>query len=163
MKFQAFVLPGLTAIVAAGVISVLPQNVSAQNASTQNTGTFSLSRNSVVQTLAAAPKLLKSGNFVNSAKSAEGEAKIVTENGKRYLELSGNFKTSNGPDLRILLHKSGNPSNYSQENYVSLGRLDSVAGNQRYEIPANVNLDEFKSAVIWCRAFNVTFGFAALG
>jgi hypothetical protein len=42
------------------------------------------------------------------------------------------------------------------------GDLQSTDGSQRYEIPADVDIDAFKSAVIWCRQFNVTFGFAAL-
>ncbi|MGG6263673.1 DM13 domain-containing protein [Leptolyngbya sp. AN03gr2] len=35
-------------------------------------------------------------------------------------------------------------------------------GAQTYEIPADVNLNDYKSAAIWCRRFNATFGAATL-
>ncbi|QDL09867.1 hypothetical protein DP113_19960 [Brasilonema octagenarum UFV-E1] len=35
-------------------------------------------------------------------------------------------------------------------------------GEQRYPIPAAINVSNFKSAVIWCRMANATFGYAPL-
>ncbi|MGK7944626.1 MAG: DM13 domain-containing protein [Microcystaceae cyanobacterium] len=40
--------------------------------------------------------------------------------------------------------------------------LESFQGAQRYEIPENVDLDDFESVVIWCRKFNVTFAYSSL-
>ncbi|MBE9028228.1 DM13 domain-containing protein [filamentous cyanobacterium LEGE 11480] len=118
-----------------------------------------------VTQIAAKPtaKTITSGNFVGADHPTQGMAKIVTENGKRYLEFDRKFKSDNGPDLFVLLHAQQQPRSYKKENYVSLGRLQNVKGKQRYEIPADVDLNAVKSAVIWCRQFNVTFGFAALG
>ncbi len=49
-----------------------------------------------------------------------------------------------------------------EPNYVTLGRLQKVAGTQRYAIPNNVNLANYRSVAVWCRAFNATFGYAPL-
>ncbi|MEM6255710.1 MAG: DM13 domain-containing protein [Cyanobacteria bacterium P01_D01_bin.156] len=102
------------------------------------------------------------GHFKTVSSNTAGNATIVEENGKRYLEFDETFSTEDGPDLFVLLHKEADPQSYSSEKYVNLGDLQSVAGSQRYEIPADVVLDEFASAVIWCRQFNVTFGVAAI-
>lgn len=104
----------------------------------------------------------KSGEWVGADHPTTGAASIITENGKSYLELDEAFTSDNGPDLFVLLHKQDVPSSYSDSDFVNLGRLEKVSGTQRYEIPAGTNLEELNSAVIWCRQFNVTFGYATL-
>lgn len=113
----------------------------------------------------------KSGTFVSGEHSTEGTARLVKENGKRYLELDEAFKTSEmGPDLHVILHRSEdvigstNPPAYplKEGDYVILGRLEKFNGAQRYSIPENINLADYQSAVIWCRKFNATFGAAKL-
>ena len=101
-----------------------------------------------------------SGSFVAGEHSTQGNVRLVTENGKRYLMLDRAFKTDFGPDLFVLLHRSNPPKQYRSQDYVNLGRLQGTSGAQRYALPANVNLAEFRSVAIWCRAFNVTFGYA---
>ena len=101
------------------------------------------------------------GSFEGVAHPTLGTATIIEENGKRYLEFDGAFRSDNGPDLFVLLHKEAVPQNYSSDQFVSLGDLQSIEGSQRYEIPADVSVEDFASAVIWCRQFNVTFGYAA--
>ena len=103
-----------------------------------------------------------SGSFKTVSSNTVGKATIVEEDGKRYLQFDETFSTENGPDLFVLLHKQSTPQSYSSEQYVNLGDLQSVAGSQRYEIPEDIAIDNFASAVIWCRQFNVTFGFAAI-
>ncbi|MGF1521384.1 MAG: DM13 domain-containing protein [Leptolyngbyaceae cyanobacterium] len=103
-----------------------------------------------------------SGAFEGVAHPTSGSATIVEENGKHYLEFDAAFRSDSGPDLLVLLHKEAVPQSYSTNQYVSLGFLQSVEGSQRYEIPEGVAVEDFQSAVIWCRQFNVTFGFAAL-
>ncbi len=92
--------------------------------------------------------------------TSAGVAKIVEEDGQRYLEFDSAFRTDSGPDLFVLLHKQATPTSYSTDNYVNLGRVQELDGAQRYAIPADVDIDALKSAVIWCQQFNVTFGFA---
>ncbi|NEZ58336.1 DM13 domain-containing protein, partial [Adonisia turfae] len=102
------------------------------------------------------------GSFVTVSSDTVGGVTIVEENGKRYLEFDETFSTDDGPDLFVLLHKEATPQSYSSDKFVNLGNLQSINGSQRYEIPEDISIDEFKSAVIWCRQFNVTFGFAAI-
>ena len=116
-----------------------------------------------VATIAQTPK--QSGTFQAAEHPTKGMVRLVTENGKRYLELDEAFKTDNGPDLFVILYRSEKPPIYGikEKNYVSISRLQKVSGTQRYGIPAGVNLADFGSVAIWCRQFNATFGFAPLG
>lgn len=123
---------------------------------------FSVSADPSVQQIASTQGIIKSGVFGKAEHPTTGTAKIVMDNGKRYLELNSAFKTDAGPDLYVLLHRSSKPESYDAKSYVSLGRLVKVRGQQRYEIPANVDLKAMRSAVIWCRQFNATFGYASL-
>lgn len=64
------------------------------------------------------------------------------------------FETTNGPDLFVYLTKPGQETTEG----VSLGALRGNIGNQNYLIPEDVNLEEYNTVVIWCRAFSATFG-----
>ncbi len=108
------------------------------------------------------PAFAAEGDFVRADKNTEGSFKIVEEEGTRYLELSEDFRTSRGPDLFVLLHRQSTPESYAEEDYINLGMMDRFSGSQRFEIPEDVDVEDFQSAVIWCRQFNVTFGYAEL-
>jgi len=146
-------LAGLTLAVAA--LSYQPNLIaSAQQLSVASTS------------LGAQPALLanaKSASFVGgTGHTVTGGVQIIEEGGQRYLEFDSDFRTDSGPDLFVLLHREASPTSYADTDYVSLGRLQRVARTQRYEIPADVDVSAFSSAVIWCRQFDVTFGYAAL-
>ncbi len=111
---------------------------------------------------ATAAEVGSTSTLVSDAKTTAGSVQIVEENGKRYLELGDNFTTGRGPDVFVLLHRQSTPSSYDSSEFVNLGRIQRFNGSQRYEIPADVNLSEYQSVVIWCRAFNVTFGHGQL-
>lgn len=104
----------------------------------------------------------KEGAFVAQAHPTSGNARIVTEKGQKFLELDSAFKSDSGPDLFVILHRSLPPQDYDSKNYVNLGKLQKTNGAQKYSIPADVNPADFSSVAIWCRQFNVTFGYAAL-
>ncbi|MBD2080198.1 DM13 domain-containing protein [Leptolyngbya sp. FACHB-17] len=120
-------------------------------------------------TATAPDRAQKSGTFIAGEAPTQGRAQIVIENGERYLELDQSFKTSDrGPDLFVILHRSDDvlgstkPPAYplQKQDYAVLGPLQKTSGAQRYPIPQNVNLEDYKSAAIWCRQFNATFGVA---
>jgi hypothetical protein len=115
---------------------------------------------------------IKSGQFVRAEQATRGGASIVTKNGRSFLRLDSAFKTSSqGPDLVVILHRSRNvlgttqAPNYALKggDYIVLSRLKKYSGAQSYAIPANINLANYRSAAIWCRKFNATFGVATLG
>ena len=111
--------------------------------------------------LAQAPE---NRNFVSvGSKTTNGQIRIINENGQRYIEFDQSFVTDRGPDLKVILHR--NPSVRSQireNNYLEIAPLQSFRGTQRYLIPQEVDLSQYSSVAIWCRQFNVTFGYAEL-
>ena len=115
----------------------------------------------IAQASAASTNILASGAFVGDDHPTSGNARIVEENGQKYLELDEAFRSDAGPDLVVLLHEEAVPESYNG-NYVNLGQIQRTVGAQRYAIPADVDLQSFQSAVIWCREFAVTFGYATL-
>jgi Electron transfer DM13 len=105
------------------------------------------------------------GTFVAAEKPTVGTARIVVENGQRYLVFDSAFQTSDqGPDLHVVLDPSNKPPATYQDptRYVNLGKLQKFAGEQRYPIPATIDLSKFKSVGVWCRMANATFGYAPL-
>jgi hypothetical protein len=115
--------------------------------------------------------LSESGTFVSGEHTTQGKVRITTKDGKSFLELDDSFKTSeSGPDLVVILHRSDNvinstkPPSYplKKGDYIILAPLEKYSGTQTYSIPQNINLADYKSAAIWCRKFNATFGAANL-
>jgi Electron transfer DM13 len=112
---------------------------------------------SVINTPLPAGKTLASGNFISNAHSSSGTVKIIMgDNGKIFMAFE-NFKTDNGPDLRIWI----SPDN-SAGTYLEIGRLTAVSGNFSYELTASVNYTTNNHVLIWCKDFSVLFGHAIL-
>jgi hypothetical protein len=80
-----------------------------------------------------------------------------TANGP-VLTFGEDFKVTSGPDLFVYL--SPNAPGESLGDFASLGKLKSISGPQSYNAP--INFSEYKTVVIWCRAFNTTFSTAEL-
>ena len=77
---------------------------------------------------------------------------------RTMIYLKPDFEVGPGPDYRVLLvPKSGIKTNADVREVlaksVDLGQIQAFKGGQRYAIPANVNLADYKSVVIWCRQF----------
>ena len=84
--------------------------------------------------------------------------------GERILRLT-EFEVTNGPDLKVWLVSHPNPTSsgdVTDSTGVSRGRLKGNIGDQNYDIPAEVDLNEFGSVVVWCEQFSVLFATAAL-
>ncbi len=114
-------------------------------------------------TLVATKDVVSSGNFVTVKKQSTGSAQIISKDGKRYLELSSDFSTGKGPDVKVVLYRdSSTPESIEEGSYLSLALLEQFNGKQLFAIPDDVNLDEYGSVAIWCKQFNVTFGYAPL-
>jgi hypothetical protein len=109
------------------------------------------------------PVTLASGAFSGLEHATAGSALVVElEDGSRFLRLQ-DLETSNGPDLRVILTDQP-PSDdwhvWDDGMVLDLGALKGNLGSSNYEIPANVDLSLFETAVIWCRRFSVGFGVA---
>jgi hypothetical protein len=78
-----------------------------------------------------------------------------------------NFKTSNGPDVHVVLVAFKDASDdanslKSGTERVELGKLKGNEGDQNYEIPAGTDLRKFTAVSIYCERFNANFGAAPL-
>ncbi len=112
------------------------------------------------------PVTLARGGFTSLEHTTTGTALVIElEDGTRYLRLE-DLETSNGPDLRVVLTDqplSDDWDVWDDGRLVDLGALKGNIGSSNYEIPANVDLADFETAVIWCRRFSVGFAVAPLG
>jgi hypothetical protein len=111
------------------------------------------------------PVVLAAGSFHNGAHKTSGMATIYQlPEGKRVLRLT-NFETSNGPDVRVFLVAANDATDndtVKKAGYISLGSLKGNVGDQNYDLPANVDLEKYRAATIWCNRFRVNFGTAPL-
>ena len=78
-----------------------------------------------------------------------------------------NFKTSNGPDVHVILiaaKDAQDNDNFLNGNVerVELGNLKGNEGDQNYNIPAGTDLSKFRTVSIYCERFNANFGAAPL-
>jgi hypothetical protein len=113
----------------------------------------------------AGPMRLRTGQFEGQGHEASGSASVYQlADGRKVLRLE-DFRTDNGPDLRVYLVEgddAGDDSAIKTGRIVDLGALKGNAGNQNYELPADVDLDRFRSVSIWCKRFSVNFAAAPL-
>jgi len=112
----------------------------------------------------AEPQTHAQGSFVSGVTpghNASGSAAILQlEDGQRVLRIE-DLDATNGPDLFVTLDTTGNPDEGNGEHF-QLAPLKGNQGSQNYELPADLDLSKYHSVVIWCRSFNVVFGYALL-
>jgi hypothetical protein len=112
-------------------------------------------------------KRVETGIFHGKVHSTSGRATIYQgSDGKMVLRLT-NFKTSNGPDVHVILvavKDADDDANFlkSSTERVELGKLKGNEGDQNYEIPGGTDLAKFQTVSIYCERFNANFGAAPL-
>ena len=112
-------------------------------------------------------KTLATGTFHGKVHQTSGRATIYQEaDGKLVLRLT-NFKTSNGPDVHVILVAAKDAEDdadflKSDTARVELGKLKGNEGDQNYEIPAGTDLSKYQTVSIYCERFNANFGAAPL-
>jgi len=113
------------------------------------------------------PQALFTGRLEGKAHQTSGRATIYkSPDGARYLRLT-DFMTSNGPDVHVVLARSGDPD-LQQEivkdhlNSVELGALKGNQGDQNYDLPASADLTKYDAVVVYCERFHAIFGEAKL-
>jgi hypothetical protein len=117
--------------------------------------------------MAQSGKIVATGTFHGAAHSTSGRATVYSgDNGETTLRLT-HFKTSNGPNLHVLLIAATD----AQDNddflkkgieRIDLGALKGNEGDQNYTVPAGTDFDKYKAVSIFCERFNVNFGAAPL-
>ena len=117
--------------------------------------------------MTAQPVAVASGSFrdADSFHRGSGTATIYqTPDGGHVLRFE-DFMVTNGPDLRVLLAEPGDPMSRDElqsGGYTHLAKLKGNIGNQNYEIPADIDLSEQNSVIIYCMPFHVIFSVAPL-
>jgi len=112
-------------------------------------------------TAPAAPvQVLAQGELrrLNAVDFGSGKVVVADVNGTRYLRFQ-NVNIAGAPDVYVYLsdRTDGQPGRFS-----NLGKLKATNGSFNYSIPANLDLTQAKSVVLYCRTFNVTITFAVL-
>jgi hypothetical protein len=113
---------------------------------------------------AAAPGVLAQGTFRDGdpGHNGEGSAKIIrAPDGSLVLRFE-EFSVTNGPDLFVILSTDPEGSRGSARDGLDLGGLRATDGNINYAIPSGVDVSQYRSAIIYCRQFNVVFAVATL-
>jgi hypothetical protein len=113
------------------------------------------------------PVAVLQGQFqdADSFHQGSGDAAIYQlPDGARVLRFE-NFDVTNGPDLHVVLSRHPAPASHDDlgQDYIDLGQLKGNIGSQNYEIPADVDLSQYQSVVIYCMPFQVVFSTATLG
>ncbi len=104
-----------------------------------------------VDTTIAPPKNM--GDFKNGAfGSVSGRITVYKQTDSLALALQ-DMMSSNGPQLHVYLLKEVQPV-----NFIDLGALQSVKGNQLYKIPGNPYFSQYQYALIRCKKYNHLFG-----
>jgi len=113
------------------------------------------------------PTVVTAGSFrdADEAHKGSGEAAILRKaDGSHELRFT-EFKSTDGPDLKVYLVKSGDvqeSGDVTASEWISLGRLKDTMGEQSYALPGDADPGAYGSAVIWCERFGVLFSAATL-
>ena len=112
-------------------------------------------------------KTLFTGTFHGKVHNTSGRATVYQEAGGRWVLRLTNFKTSNGPDVHVVLiaaKDADDDANFLKNSTekIELGALKGNEGDQNYEIPKGTDLQKFQTVSIYCERFNANFGAAPL-
>jgi len=112
-------------------------------------------------------KALETGTFHGKVHQTSGRATIYQEQDGRLVLRLTHFKTSNGPDVHVILiaaKDADDDANFlkSDVERVELDKLKGNEGDQNYDIPAGTDLSKFRTVSIYCERFNANFGAAPL-
>jgi hypothetical protein len=111
-------------------------------------------------------RLYASGTFIHANPSDPvhyGSGKVNVYNDLLHLEQD--FNVGPGPKYHVYLVPQADitPDTRVQDTmFVDLGRLKAFSGGQNYPIPEGINLNNYKTVVIWCEQFDVLISPAAL-
>jgi hypothetical protein len=108
----------------------------------------------------AGATLVASGAFIQADPNDplhKGAGRVSVYENAVFLE--SDFEVGPGPDFRVwlvpraMIRASGDIDDTVM--YVDLGPLRAFKGSQRYPVPDGVDLADYASVLIWCRAFSV--------
>ncbi len=122
--------------------------------------TFGTAPPSAAEPATAGAKVLVKGElgFIDSLHNGKGEVRIVEVGSQRFVRFEA-VAITNAPDIHIYLSKDTG-GKYVEANSVYLGPLKATNGSFNYAIPPSIDLSQYKSVVVWCRAFTTLITWA---
>jgi hypothetical protein len=87
---------------------------------------------------------------------ASGVVQVLETNDGSVIRYE-DFETINGPNLHVYL-----TNDLDARDYVDLGPIKGTKGNINYEVPENINLEDYKYVTYWCVPFGVLFNYAEI-
>ena len=104
--------------------------------------------------------VIAQGTFkpVDTKHSIRGNFRFEKRSNGLFLKLGSNFKTTKGPDLRLVLRDST-----GKTPMVILAPLTKFRGSQKYQLAlTETELSQFNELVVYCAEFHVDFGVGTL-
>ncbi len=166
------ITPETVSVTSSGLVSALKAGdavIKATAANAETTRIIKVSADSVIETGINT----RSGIFMSAGSGSytvTGDVMITTQNGKSKITVKDNFKASIGPSLFLLLtnHTNGsymvvnnNPAINGTSAQISLNRLTNFQGAMSWDVPAGVDIKNYKYALLYC-TLGPVFGFAEL-
>ncbi|NEQ47130.1 MAG: DM13 domain-containing protein [Leptolyngbya sp. SIOISBB] len=94
------------------------------------------------------------------------QASIVKSGEQHYLEFYHSLNAAaQTPSWVLVLDTQAEPTHdfrASRDRTLSLGQLQTTAGQQNYPIPDSVDVSQYLSVVIWCPELGAIMGYAPL-
>lgn len=98
------------------------------------------------------------GSFESLDHETIGTAAVIGVADERFVRLQ-DFRTSNGPDLRVYLIPAEADG---IGDAIDLGPLKGNVGDQNYAVPPTADVGQYSRVLIWCVRFDSPFGAATL-
>ena len=110
---------------------------------------------------ATEPLVTREGEFegTDDFHFARGKALLIETAPDVYVLRFEEFSVRNGPDLFVYLSPSAEGN---ADGFIDLGSLKATDGAFNYDVPAGTDVSQYKSAIVWCKAFSVLFAVAPL-
>ena len=86
-----------------------------------------------------------------------GTVTVTKENNEYVVVLGPDFSLDGAPDPKVGFGTAGEYDIKSQ-----LGHLNSLTGEQKFKIPADLNIESYDEIYIWCEKFSVPLGVAKI-
>lgn len=116
---------------------------------------------SLAQSTSDAVATIAGGAWVKSSYAIAGRWSIVARGDKRTIEFDDDFKTRRGPDLKVYLSTRRVEELTDATvaaNSTEIAALKRHRGAQVYEIPAALDLNDYRSVLIHCKRFAHLWG-----
>lgn len=97
--------------------------------------------------------------------SLQGDWKIVSVDGKTFIELAENFKAKEGPDVKIFLSPlaaADITGKNAAEGSAFVYEISSFEGENRIEVPSDIDLGGYQTLVFHCEEYSKLWGISPL-